>query len=319
MQFFGPGHYRGRLDPFQADLATYPAYARESIGGDAATTAKIVPNATEENAFFGWPLLILVAVLGGWLWRHLMARLAVLVAVVAALLSLGETISWRRAPTGLPGPYRLLANLPLFSNLTTSRLALVTAAAIGVLLAFAADRVLRLAPAVERGGLPLRLLAAGTALAVLLPVAPTRVQTADRPTVPAFISSGHWRGYVSPGRTLVPVPIGSVMGIRWAAAAGVGFAVPEGYFLGPTGPGDPTGRWFAPSRPTQLLLEAVDGGRAPAIGAAQREQGRRDVRFWRADAVVLPVGAGREAALSDALTALYGPGRHVDDVWLWDV
>lgn len=319
VQFFGPGHYRGLPPAYHADLASYVAYARESVGGDAAVAARLVPSPTEENAFFGWPLLVLAAVLAVWLWHHLAARLAAVVAAAAALLSLGEHVTWHRRPIGVPGPYRLLSHLPLFDSLITTRLGLVTASALGVLLAVAADRVIDLARTIEPAGLPVRLLAAGTLVAVLLPVAPTRLPTSPRPPVPHFVTTGHWRDHVSPERTLVPVPVGgNTIGIRWAVAARLGFAVPQGYFLGPSGPDDPTGRWFAPARPTQLLLEDVGNGTPRVVGAAERGQARADARFWRADALVLAPGASREGDLKTALDALYGPGRRVDDVWLWD-
>jgi hypothetical protein len=138
--------------------------------------------------------------------------------------------------------------------------------------------------------------------------------------VPAFISSGHWRDHVAAGRTLVPVPIGgNTIGMRWASDAGLGFAVPQGYFLGPSGPHDPTGRYFAPARPTQEILEAVAAGETPPIGAAERERAHEDARFWRADAVVLAPGQGHGDELRAALDDLFGAGRRIDDVWVWDV
>lgn len=315
MQFLGPGHYHGLPPAFSADLAAYPAYARESVAGDPTIAGKLAANPTEENEFFGWPVLVLVAFIGCWLRGALAARLAVLVGAVAGLLSLGDRIAWQHHAVG-PGPYRLLSHLPLFDSMITTRLGLVVAAAIGVLFALAADRVLVAGPVVA--GLPVRLLAAGAAVAALLPMAPTRLQTVDRPPLPAFITSGHWRGYIGPGRTVVPVPMDGTMGMRWAVAAKLDFAVAQGYFLGPTSADDPAGRFFASPRPTQVLLEDAAQGRPHEIGAAERDQARADVRYWRADAVVLPRDWPGEPVRA-TLDQLFGPGARVDDVWLWDV
>jgi hypothetical protein len=315
MQFLGPGHYHGLPPAFSADLAAYSAYARESVAGDPTIAGRLAANPTEENEFFGWPVLVLVAFIGYWLRGVLAARLAVLVGVVAGLLSLGDRIAWQHHALG-PGPYRLLSHLPLFDSMITTRLGLVVAVAIGVLFALAADRVLAAGPVVA--GLPVRLLAAGAAVAALLPIAPTRLQTVDRPPLPAFITSGHWRGYIGPGRTVVPVPMDGTMGMRWAIAAKLDFAVAQGYFLGPTSADDPAGRFFASPRPTQVLLEDAAQGRPHAIGAAERDQARADVRYWRADAIVLPRDWPGEPVRT-ALDQLFGPGARVDDVWLWDV
>jgi hypothetical protein len=313
MQFFGPGHYHGLPPAFSADLAAYPAYARESVGGDPTIAGRLAANPTEENEFFGWPLLVLVAFIGYWLRGVLAARLAVLVGVVAGLLSLGDRISWQHHALG-PGPYRLLSRLPLFDSMITTRLGLVVALAIGVLLALAADRVLEAGSVVA--GLPVRLLATGAVVAALLPVAPTRLQTVDRPPLPEFITSGHWHGYVGAGRTLVPVPMVGTMGMRWAIAGRHDFAVAQGYFLGPTSADDPSGRFFASPRPTQVLLEDAAQSRPHGIGAAERDQARADVRYWRADAIVLP---GDQPRVRPVLDQLFGPGARVDDVWVWDV
>jgi hypothetical protein len=53
MQFLGPQHYLGLGVEYRADLASYFAYARESLGGDAAVAGRLAINATEENEFFG--------------------------------------------------------------------------------------------------------------------------------------------------------------------------------------------------------------------------------------------------------------------------
>ena len=59
-QFAGPQHYSGLPDfvlGYGTDLASYPAFAKLSLLGQAAADANLAPN-PEENTFFGWPLLL---------------------------------------------------------------------------------------------------------------------------------------------------------------------------------------------------------------------------------------------------------------------
>jgi len=117
----------------------------------------------------------------------------------------------------------------------------------------------------------------------------------------------------------VPVPVHNMTSIRWGSAAGADFAVPQGYFLGPVSDEDRSGRWGVPPRPTAVLLTSVGAGeRGTEVSEAERAQAVTDVRYWQADAVVLPEHR-RQAELQAVLTACFGPGRQVDDVWVWDV
>ena len=138
--------------------------------------------------------------------------------------------------------------------------------------------------------------------------------------MPALITSGAWHDYVRAGRTLVPVPVPSVADAsttRWQTAAGDRFALPAGYFLGPYG-ADRTGSYGIYPRPTAQLLDGVaQTGAVPEIGAGQRRAARLDVRYWQADAVVLPDTAPHPGALADTLTALFGPGLRRGGCWVW--
>jgi len=165
----------------------------------------------------------------------------------------------------------------------------------------------------------MRVIGAGALVAVLLPLVPMPLPVSNRSKIPNFITSGDWRAYVAPGHTLVPVPVNNITSIGWGAAADVGFAVPQGYFLGPTSPTDATGRWFAPPQPTETLLKAVAKGQAPTtVTSAQQAQAVADARYWKADALVLPK-KGQKPAVLTVMTNLYGAPQSVDDVWLWEI
>jgi hypothetical protein len=131
---------------------------------------------------------------------------------------------------------------------------------------------------------------------------------------------------------LAPVPPTSDLlpdGQRWQAYALANrqgeFAIPAGFFLGPGGP-DGRGRIGPVPRPTAALLaEVAQTGVVPIITDANRAQAREDLRYWRAQVVVLadridgakwPVH--RDAVLA-ATTELLGPGEHITDVTLWRI
>jgi hypothetical protein len=328
-QFLGPQHYSGMpfdARSFQLDAASFAASARQTVLGDDHLPGLLAPNPTEENSFFGPGLLVLAVVIVVWLWRRPLVRALAVVGTVAALLSLGTTIRVDGASTGLPGPYRLLAGVPLLDLVVPARFALICVPVLGVLVALSLDRVARAVPVgrAEGGpGVPVRLLWGGAVAAALLPLAPTPIRTVPTWPVPAFVAEGGWRAYVPPGRTLVPVPPVTGAGVSpatfWSARTGVAFTAPGGYFIGPRADGDPTARWGAPDRPTAALLRRVARtGQVPPIGDGDRRQAVVDLRHWRA-AVLVQGGLHRGDPVRRTVDQLVGPGREVDGAWVWDV
>ncbi|MFF3852746.1 hypothetical protein [Micromonospora sp. NPDC002575] len=329
-QFLGPGHYRGMpfdARGFQLDAASFTASARQTVLGDGYVPGLLSPNPTEENSFFGPGLLVLAVVVVAWLWRRPLVRALAVVGLLAALLSLGDTVRVDGASTGLPGPYRLLAGVPLLDLVVPARFALICVPVLGVLVALSLDRALALgvgvAAAGDRPGASVRLLWGGAVAAALLPLAPTPIRTVPTWPVPAFVAGGGWRAYVPAGRTLVPVPPVTGAGVSpatfWSARTGLAFTAPGGYFIGPSAADDPTARWGAPDRPTAALLRrAAETGEAPVVTDADRRQAVADLRHWRA-AVLVQGGLHRGDAVRRTVDALVGPGREVDGAWVWDV
>nr|WP_231921280.1 hypothetical protein [Micromonospora auratinigra] len=319
VQFAGPGHYRGMpfdTRSYRLDVASYPAFARQSVAGDGHRAGLLSPNPTEQNSYLGpfLPLLALLVVVR--LWRRPLVRALAAAGLVGALLSLGGTVVLNRHDTGLPGPYRLLAGVPLLDLVVPARFALVCVPVLGVLLALALDRVRHSA---ARTWAPW----AGAVTAALLPLAPTPIRTTPAAPVPAFVADGDWRAYVPPGRTLVPVPPVTGAAVSpatlWSARTGLAFTAPGGYFIGPRGADDPTARWGAPDRPTALLLRrAAETGQVPPVGVAERRQAVEDLRHWRA-AVLVQGGSVPGDPVRVTVDALVGPGRDVPGAHIWDV
>jgi len=353
-QFFGPQHYRGlpfMPADYMADLGSYPAYSTFSLFGGSAGLA---PNVTEQSTFFGVPLLILAIVLAVRCWRRPTVPPAVATAAVFALLSLGPTVVVAGHRTGIPGPWRLLAAVPLIDSALPARFGLVVVPVLALLLALGLDTTLtprldtsdvdpprgagaglarpRVWPPFGRLRIRYAVLAVTLAVA-LVPLIPRPVPTQDAGAIPHFITSGEWRHHVRPGHTLVPVPLpypAHYAGLRWAAATGVEFAIPGGYFIAPQPPDRHAG--IGPfSRPSTVFIgEVARTGRPLDVNEGHRELFRADLAYWKADVLVLVPGGrpgtalaagspGAEEALRHTIEALLGPATRVDDVWLWDV
>jgi hypothetical protein len=322
-QFFGAQSYQTlEHGSVGNDTAAFTRFATESIAGDPASAADVSMNRTEENAFFGWPLIVLMVVVTIWLWRNVVARSIAISMFVLAWFSLGQQMVVVHHDTGIPGPWKLLAHLPLFDSLLESRLAMACIPAVGALLAISTDVVFKAAPSFRDKQLPLRWLWLGALVAVLLPIAPTPLETITRPATPAFFSDGTWRHYVTAG-SMVTVPLpspGDARALHWQVQADVGFPLADGYFVGPNGPDDKRGRYGAADRPTASLLDDVrDSGNVPTVSDAQRAKTLADLKYWHADVVVLPPGTNQQALQATVEMLLGTPARYVDGVWLWDV
>ncbi|MDO3700453.1 hypothetical protein Q3W71_02020 [Micromonospora sp. C28SCA-DRY-2] len=337
-QFNGPQSYRGLqggvFHNWGEDLKAFVTFPRDTIAGDEAVEQTI--GLTEQNTWFGWPLVLLSLVALVLLVRRwFAARILAVLVVVFAVAAIGPKVRYDGVETATDGPWAYIPDdLPLVEMMMPTRLALVVVAAVGVLLALAweaasgAGRPPVPAQRADEADAPARprrrwirpVGYAAIALAVLpLVPRPLPAQPVDPP--PHFITAGGWRPYVPDGRTLVPVPIPSnVHGLptlRWSALTQHAFPIPGGYFIGPNELGE--GVFGAPNRPTSsLIYSTMDKGAVPALTEENRRQAVEDLRFWNASVVVLGAHP-REAVLRELMTALLGPPQRVDDVWLWDV
>ncbi|MGC4896847.1 DUF2079 domain-containing protein [Micromonospora sp. DT31] len=337
LHFAGPQRFQGTgFDPLihSEDIAAYGSYPRRSLAGWAGWGTSLAPNPTEENSFFGVPLLLLALACFVLLWRRadraFRATLTALgvTALVFAVLSWGPTARWNGRRTDQMLPFGVLDNLPVINAALPSRLALVVAPVIGLLLAYAIDALRARPPRRRVGGLAWTL---GFAVA-LLPLLPTPLLTSVREPIPMFITSGAWQRYVPPDGVLTPLPLTVDVypdGQRWQAYALAHrqgeFRIPAGFFLGPGGP-DGRGRIGPVPRTFDSLMDqAGRTGLVPIITDGSIRASRADLRHWGVRAVVLPdrVHGAKydvdEEALRRTATALLGPPERVEDVWLWRV
>ena len=321
-QFAGPQSYSGQpFEPgkFVTDLLSLGAYARQSLAGNSAIARQLSVSPTEDNTFFGVPMLVMLVVSVVLLWRNLAARAAAVAGLVLLIMSLGPELRVGGRNTGIPLPFALIAHVPVIDLVSVTRFAMVPATIIGLLLALAADRVPLLSPRRRTA------FWVGLALAIV-PVLPKPLPVVAADPLPPFIAQQMWRDYVPDDRTLVTVPLPEVTtgrtGMRWFALSGLDYAVPRGYFMGPANPpASVTGSWnAAPRRTSDLLRIAGAYGRRPVVTLTDRMAARADLAYWRAAVVVLVPGTPHHDLLSSIVTNLLGRGpQQVGGVQLWDV
>ncbi|MFF4893742.1 hypothetical protein [Micromonospora chersina] len=335
-QFNGPQSYRGLqggvFHNWGEDLMAFVTFARDTVAGDEAVEKTI--GLTEQNTWFGWPLVLVALVaLVLLVRRSLPARIVAVLVVVFSVAAIGPKVRFDGVETAVDGPWAYVPDdLPLVEMMMPTRLSLVVAAAVGVLLALAWDalsgRGRPPVPAQRTGSAPtgphrrwLRPVGYAAIVAALLPLFPRPLPAQQIDPPPHFITAGGWRPYVPDGRTLVPVPIPSnVHGLptlRWSALTRQEFPIPGGYFIGPNEAGE--GVFGAPNRPTSTLIySTMDADKVPPLTDENRRQALDDLRFWKASVVVLGANP-RETVLRELMTQLLGEPQRVDDVWLWDV
>ena len=321
-QFAGPQSYQGQpFEPghFVTDLLSLGAYARQSLAGNSAIARELTVSATEENTFWGVPMLVMLVVCARMLWHSVAARATLVAGFALLLMSMGPELRVAGADTGIPLPFALIAHVPIIDLVSVTRFAMVPATIIGVLLALACDRA-----GVLQGR---RQVAFWIGMAVaIVPVLPKPLPTTDAPPLPPFMAERMWEQYVPEDRTLVTVPLPEVTsgrtGMRWFALAGQGYRTPRGYFMGPANPpANKTGSWSAAPRPTADLLRNAEAyGQMPALSAADRRAAIADLTYWRAAIVVLTPDARNNALLKTIVTGLLGRApQQVGGVAMWDV
>jgi dolichyl-phosphate beta-glucosyltransferase len=320
-QFFGPQSYHSVLHGEGGagnPLRALTEYSARSLFGNAETAGKLSLNTTEQNAFYGWPLLTLAIGITLWMWRRPLVRALGLTALAAAALSLGPRIQIDKFDLTVPGPWRALRHLPLLESVIESRVAMVCAPAFGMLLALALDRVVGFRAREHR-------LAGYMAMAAaLLPILPLPLVTEDREPVPSFITKGLYEDYVKDGRSVVPVPLPDpryAAAVHWQSSTGFGFKLAGGYFNGPDGP-DRVGIYGAKPRMLSTLLRDMRWGAVPppVVTPQMQDEARRDLASWNAGVLVLPENAERTAELRGTITALLGKDpQKVADCLIWQV
>ena len=330
VQFFGPQSYHGLPEfvrYFGADLGSFTAYAQRSVAGNSLTAGRLAQNAAEENAFFGWGLVILFFGLVAWMRRSVAIVTMAGVALFFGAMSLGPRIRLNGVDTGVPGLWSLLHSVPILNSAVPTRWALAIAPIVGVMLALGCQRasdLMKSQPA-ARGPVRVAMITAGAM--ALVPLAPTPLRTVPMDPVPTFVTSGAWKQYVDNDHTLVALPLPDSSypdPLRWSAYTGQDMRIASAYALLPNqNPLDPTDRsaLFAPPwRPTSGLMASIkQGNPIPEITETRREMTVADLRYWKAAVVVLTPQV-RDIEMLRAMTELLGfQPTWTGGAWIWDV
>ncbi len=318
IQFAGPQHYEGlgNLAYVTNDLNTIVEWSTTSFGNSG--TPLTSTNFAEENAYFGWPLLILAAAITVWLRRDRLVRACAAAGAFCLFVSLGPTVILHGMNTNVKTPWALLQPVPLLNSINVARFTFVTVMTLAVLLAVATHRVLT----AQVEALPMRLIWACALAMALVPLLPRPLPTMIRAPVPQFFIDGRYRDYVGLNDTLVAIPQVSAssdpVALSWQMAANMNFRLPEGYFMGPA----PQSMFATNSPPagatTSLINSVRQTGQTQQVDLQQKAAVIDELRRWRADAIVVYQDDALPQ-LRQTLDPLFGAAQHVDDVWLWDL
>jgi hypothetical protein len=317
-QLFGPLAQRG--SPFDtayysADLVGFvlPTELQAlATDGAARQARRFAGGAEEHTAYLGWPLLMLTAVVLVWCRRRAAVRVPLLIALSTAVLALGPELTVLTVKTGFPLPWALLRELPGFEHVIVTRFALLTAGLLGVGLAVALDGAL------DRDSTT-RTAALVTAAVALLPLLPAPLPGAPAPRIPAFFTSPAATELSCPGGSVLVLPFpraGSTEPMLWQLAAGMSFAMPGGYFIGP----GPNGRAYmhgSPSPTGVLFTEVARDGRTRPATPELRRSFAADLARWKVCAAVLGPAPNLDALRAQATSLIGREPEVVDGVYLW--
>jgi hypothetical protein len=323
-------YYRGNLlAPVIPDSAMH-----FRVTGWARLADTFSGNASENGAYLGLALLLLLSAGTIALWRRPVVKVAALTTVAAFVVSLGSRLTvgryvWRAVPL----PEAALNHIPVLDNTLAARYSLYVM--LGAALIFALtlealrdrlrDRLGGLLPARPGAGGHRSALAAGAACGALaclalVPLLPAWPYAARVTQVPGYFSSGQVAAVPSGSvAVLYPFPTsGDATPMLWQIAAGLRFKTPGGRFVIPA-PGSVS---TPPSDQLPLVGQAfaqLAGGQMPALTPARRAALRAQLRAWHVRAVLVQLAGARRALVMPFFEWLLGrpPDVRSDGISAW--
>jgi hypothetical protein len=149
MGFDGPQHFTGSpfatTNPYHNDLLSFlvPAPLEQRVSLGMSSLGSRLARGTETGGYIGVPVLILSGILAFRSRRSPRSQLAVVLLLVAALLSLGPHLAIDRRLTHIPLPFWLLDRLPLVNSILPARISLEVDACLAAVIAFGLDDMRR--------------------------------------------------------------------------------------------------------------------------------------------------------------------------------
>jgi hypothetical protein len=283
-------------DDFPADLANLvvPTHLSALSRGPARTVAaSFLGNSSENGAYLGVPLLVIV----GWFcWRARRSeggRFLAAVLAVGIVTELGTELHVR-GHAYFPLPWKLVAELPAFNNVLPVRFSAYVALAAAVAASLWA--------AASPPSTTVRIALTGAAVLALAPH-PWLDEWRTHPNRPTFFTAGHDRACIGEAENVLVLPFPSWGdSMLWQAESGFRFRLADGSLS----PAIPSG---VPNRPTALALLSND---VPTGGAEEI------VRFARGlGATVILVDGDRSEPWRTVLDDAGLTGAHVGDTFVY--
>jgi membrane protein CcdC involved in cytochrome C biogenesis len=311
LQFFGADHVvtAGAIhgtDIYVTDPANFviPTVA-QLISPQVATniSSHFSGNASEWDAYLGIPLILVLLVATVRFWRVPQIRVAGVMALVIAILSLGPHINIGGHPfLALPLPWWIPAHLPVLDDILPNRLMLYVDLAAAIILAFVLRAVwmLQARPLIN----------VVVAAVVLLPLVPTLPAPATTLTVPAVFASTSQTAIPYDSNVLFePFPSSDYShAMAWQVAGGFSFSMVGGYIIGPEAPG---------ADALQRLIHALTANATTiTLTEAEREPLNIGLRTLRISELV--AGPGATPGVVSLFTQLSGSApTERDGFWFW--
>ena len=342
MMVAGPYRYRGPAYPhgFSDDLlstiapTTLQRFAPHHLAKMDALHL-LSGNLSENGAYLGIPLILLLVVLLGLSWRDLWMRFAAGMACLMTVLSFGPHLVVHNHVTPIPLPWDVLRHLPFANNVIVARFSLYTDLFVALMVGIGWREVrsrwreswrVLMAPAPRWGvattarwasGVVVGALALITALS-LVPAWP--LKTTDASVPPFFTSAAVTR--VPYGSVVLISPYPSEIDVQsqlWQAAADMRFRIIGGYALVSNRLGSSTinPAVLRPEAAQRFLWAEATGGPPYPAGGMPVDSGglvcelRSLLLRYRVDAVVSTRGAMRPRRIDALYTQAMGSPSYV--------
>jgi hypothetical protein len=186
--------------------------------------------------YVGIPMLLLVAGLAIWSWNRPLTRFLVIMFVFSVLVALGPDIAVGTLHA-VPAPWAELWKLPLVRSAFPVRFVVFGFLALAVMVAVWLASPLRLS------GLRWVLAAAAVAAVVVNIPRITAAHLSPKSALPAFITSGEYRRYLTRGETLLVISDRGNAGMLFEAVTGFYFKIAGGFVNQAMTPGSDLPPW----------------------------------------------------------------------------
>jgi hypothetical protein len=272
---------------------------------------------SEELAYLGWPLLIVLVAASVRFRRDPRVRAAAVTCLVLELCNLGggsETIAGVHV-YGYFLPWHWLDQLPGLAQVLPDRFCILGAGSAGAVLAFALDLAREPTPrALSWRAHPFPVL---IAVLAILPLIPVPYQASPLTPVPAGWQAAFARLRLADNAPVLVVPVsllGQTQAMRWQADTGVPGSLNLGYLLGP-GHGGQAAFTPSPAKPAARYLNALWAGRTRVRGPSPAQL-RAEVAYLRPQAVVADTSLS--SPVGHVLASLFGrPSFRAGSLLVW--